>query len=111
MPDEPVMVIIKSSTSLFVKITKKKGRYAVGKYCMEIVETNEQTCLVEASAYGPEPHEGNTTFSGLTPYTDYTVQGWIINGDHIPGATKVTVVKTLADSKPSNTSSLAVVKE
>ena len=86
------MTVVPYKTSLSVTVVKVPGLYAVGRYCMAVVEKNDERCSRDVSA---------TNFSGLSAYTNYTVKGWIINGNNLIGAKTTQVVSTLTHSKSS----------
>ena len=92
------MVITPNKTSIFVRITKVPGRYAVLDYCVQIVETQQKTCVREQNPYKPHQEE-TATFSALKRNTNYTVQGWLVNRQHVIGPKAAQVVQTLFDRK------------
>ena len=103
-PGEPEMGIERSARSLSVVVRKPLGRFAVLKYCMMIVGKDKTTCHKENSPYHKsKKQEATTTFSSLNPYTNYTVQGWIINTVNDVGSKRTRVVQTLPDSKFADT--------
>ena len=100
VPGEPGMFFRRSTNSLSVTVRKAYGRYAVWKYCTMIVGRGNEMCRVENSPYKNSKYEATFTFSSLDSYTNYTVQGWIINRISITGSISSRIVQTLPDSKP-----------
>ena len=90
VPSAPVMTIVPFKTSLSVTVVKVPGFYAVGLYCIAVVEKTDKRCSHDVSA---------RNFYGLSVYTNYTVQGWIVNGNNLVGAKTSQIISTLTDSK------------
>ena len=89
VPGAPGMSVQRYKTSLFVTVTKVFGLYTVERYCMAVIEKNDTRCLTVS----------HTNFSGLSAQTNYTVQGWITNGDNLVGNKATRIISTLTDSK------------
>ena len=87
------MSVQRYKTSLFVTVTKVSGLYTVERYCMAVIEKNDTRCLRDVS---------QINFSGLSAQTNYTVQGWITNGDNLVGDKATRIISTLTDSKSAS---------
>ena len=84
------MTVVPFKTSLSVTVVEVPGLYVVGRYCMAVVEKKDERCSHDVST---------TNFTGLSAYTNYTVQAWIINRNNLVGAKTTQIISTLTGSK------------
>ena len=99
MPLPPAITVVLSTTYVLVTVVNSPGLFAVKEYCMQITGVSLPTCVLESKPYGPGPFQANTTFSGLSPYTTYNVEGWIVNEDNVSGGIATKPIRTLPERK------------
>ena len=100
-PQTPVIKVIPFKNSIIVKLTKSAGNYSAQSYCMAIVETEQEECLITTRSNGKNvtSQQRNVTFTTLTANTTYTVKGWIINKDGVSGPKATKITNTLPEGK------------